>query len=114
MARSKQTSAYPSQYLELFKKVHTEGKCVIPHNNPSAFRLNLYGFISALKLEGKEEFANAIKLQIQKDPSAVILTLRDNDDDAAAITAALGITPTQQHDDTEAAINRILGTSINF
>lgn len=114
MARSKQTSAYPSQYLELFKKVHSEGKCIIPHKNPSAFRLNLYGFISALKLEGREEFANAVKLQIQKDPSAVILTLRDHDDDAAAITAALGISTTQANDATEDAINRILGTSINF
>lgn len=110
MSRPKNSAAYPPAMLAALDKVHAEGSIIIPTNNPMAMRLHFQGLRGALRNENKAEIIDTVIFKIQKDPSALLIVLRENEAFVQDIAAALGTnTQLSAIEDAEASLNRILG-----
>ena len=100
--------------LAALDKVHTEGFIVIPTNNPMAMRLHFQGLRGALRAENRAEVIDTVMFKIQKEPSALVIVLRENEPFIQEISAALGHTKALESaiDSAEASLNRILGKTV--
>ena len=101
--------------LDALERAFSQGELVIPTEKPAALRLHFYGLGGALRKEGKSEIFDGIAFLIRKDPSRLILSLREQTQFGEEVARALagGNSPPQESptSEAEAALARILGGS---
>lgn len=103
--------------LRAVSAAYSLGELVIPHPRPKALRLDFQGLRGALRAEGNAEEIDALTFQLQDNPPALILRLKETTENAQAINAALAaigeksppVPPSPDLADSEAALSRILG-----
>lgn len=110
------SNAYPVEFRAALNRAIGQGELFIPHPKPAAFRLQLYGFTSALRRDGEPELADSCSFYLQSDPPGVWIKLKESTDFAKTIRAALGgvssseVTPRENapaQSEMDALFNRI-------
>lgn len=96
MTRPRLTSRYPASFLAAVERTISLGEITIPSEKPDQLRAQFYGFLAALRKEGKTELADAVALFI-KDNS-LVLKHRDQTPAALEVAAALESLPTTPDD----------------
>ena len=116
MPPPKLPTAYPVEFRAALTRAISSGELFIPHEKPAAFRLQFYGFISALRRSGEPELAEACSFFVQKDPPGLWIRLKEQTPTAKLIRDAMGekkeeTSPSLPASDSEidALFNRIIG-----
>ena len=90
MTQPQSSDRYPAVFSEALSRVMLTGEFVIPCSNQSSMRAKFFGYLKALRVEGKAELADSVEILAPKDmPTRIILRSRDNSPEAREVEAAL-------------------------
>lgn len=99
MTRPRLVTRYPTSFLTACETALARGSLRIPSAKPSQLRAQFYGFLAALRRDGKSELADSIALFLEDD--ALILRPRDKTPAALEVDAALNALPDKPSEDQE-------------
>lgn len=110
MPRPTDPARYPDTFAKALDRAYSEGSLVIPTTEPRRLRMQLYGYLKAVRAHGKAELANAIEVLTR--PDSCVLRRRDFSPAARELRAALesSSTPEPEPYAPEESLRRILST----
>lgn len=90
MTQPKSADRYPSSFGEALNLAVQRGTFTIPTQNVDNLRAKFYGFLNALRAEGKAEMADAIEvITTRGDNPSITLRMRDTSPEALEVAAAI-------------------------
>lgn len=98
MTQTKSLDSYPPVFAAAVKRAFERGEFIIPTRTASAttLRMQLFGYLRALRAAGQGEMADAIYIQDLPDKAGIKLIHRESSPVALDIAAALGENPLEE------------------
>lgn len=91
MTAPKHLSGYPPHYMQAVEQAFALGELVIPcvNSSPASVRMQFYGFLRALRNEGKAELADSVSILTETDKGQIRILRKESAPVTMDIAAAL-------------------------